>query len=230
MKRKAKTVSELSNGEICWYSTKKAKSSNTNTCTDNLVLLSLFIFLFTCCHYLFTVDGGYGQWSSWGTCSKTCDSGTQTRSRACDTLNSAYRGQSCRLLGQSTDTKSCSNANPCYNIILSLTTTIQAHALITTLPSIGTTFELKFSFYPRDGGSNWGHVMQIMTGTTTPFQAGDRIPDVYYHADQSQLRVYLDRNGASEKNDIFKWVNILSLGLDFIKKGLNSSQLLMTKQ
>ena len=72
----------------------------------------IFHVVLNICYLLFLVDGGYGQWSSYGSCTKTCGSGEQSRSRACDTPTPQNGGKDCTLLGEATETKSC-NTNPC---------------------------------------------------------------------------------------------------------------------
>lgn len=42
-----------------------------------------------------TVDGGWGAWSTWGTCSKTCDLGTKNRKRVCDNPEPKHGGKPC---------------------------------------------------------------------------------------------------------------------------------------
>ena len=40
------------------------------------------------------VDGYYGDWSPWGTCTTTCGGGTQTRNRTC--VEPMYGGAACQ--------------------------------------------------------------------------------------------------------------------------------------
>lgn len=51
------------------------------------------------------VDGHWGRWAEWGTCSVTCDSGTHTRTRTCDDPQPKHGGAQCE--GDATDIKSC---------------------------------------------------------------------------------------------------------------------------
>ncbi|XP_013411289.1 uncharacterized protein LOC106174328 isoform X4 [Lingula anatina] len=53
------------------------------------------------------VDGGYSQWSSWGTCSSTCGGGSQTRTRTCTNPTPAFNGNDCSGLGPSSETQQC---------------------------------------------------------------------------------------------------------------------------
>ncbi|KAK3752729.1 hypothetical protein QZH41_018697, partial [Actinostola sp. cb2023] len=41
------------------------------------------------------VAGHWGRWSAWGSCSKTCDDGTYTRTRVCDDPAPKYGGAAC---------------------------------------------------------------------------------------------------------------------------------------
>ncbi|XP_058970157.2 uncharacterized protein [Pocillopora verrucosa] len=51
------------------------------------------------------VDGGFGLWSAWSACSETCGTGTQSRSRLCDSPVPANQGQNCS--GDFDQAKSC---------------------------------------------------------------------------------------------------------------------------
>jgi len=55
-----------------------------------------------------TVDGKWGVWASWSTCSVTCGGGTHSRSRAC--INPQYGGKTCN--GESMEAQAC-NAHTC---------------------------------------------------------------------------------------------------------------------
>ena len=45
--------------------------------------------------YKTLVDGGYGKWSTFGDCSKSCGGGTQMRTRKCDSPSPANGGKDC---------------------------------------------------------------------------------------------------------------------------------------
>lgn len=62
-----------------------------------------YLFFFT--FVSFTVDGGFGLWSSWTACSKTCGTGSQSRSRPCNNPTPTGGGQNCT--GDSSQAKSC---------------------------------------------------------------------------------------------------------------------------
>jgi hypothetical protein len=55
-------------------------------------------------------DGGWSPYSEWGTCSKTCGGGTQSRTRTCTNPTPANGGASC--VGDAVDSQSC-NTQPC---------------------------------------------------------------------------------------------------------------------
>merc|ERR1712048_74931 len=56
------------------------------------------------------VNGGYGQWSAYGSCSKSCGGGSQARTRKCDSPAPAHGGLPCK--GPSSDSKVC-GSDPC---------------------------------------------------------------------------------------------------------------------
>ncbi|VDI81772.1 Hypothetical predicted protein, partial [Mytilus galloprovincialis] len=59
----------------------------------------------TCTKVACPVNGNWGTWASWDSCSVTCASGTQNRQRQCDQPAPQHNGQDCG--GSNTDTKSC---------------------------------------------------------------------------------------------------------------------------
>ncbi|XP_019632279.1 PREDICTED: coadhesin-like, partial [Branchiostoma belcheri] len=56
------------------------------------------------------VNGGWSSWGGWSSCSVTCGSGSQSRSRTCTNPAPAYGGANC--VGQSRETRQC-NAGFC---------------------------------------------------------------------------------------------------------------------
>ncbi|XP_061195956.1 thrombospondin-2-like [Saccostrea echinata] len=56
------------------------------------------------------VQGGWSSWGEWGTCSRTCGSGTKDRSRSCNNPSPMYGGNYC--IGNSINTILC-NTNNC---------------------------------------------------------------------------------------------------------------------
>ena len=56
------------------------------------------------------VHGGWGNWTSFPVCSRSCGGGTQTRERECDSPNPSYGGDSCA--GNENETQPC-NTKEC---------------------------------------------------------------------------------------------------------------------
>ena len=55
--------------------------------------------------YLFPVNGGFSKWSSFSSCSKTCDDGVQIRTRSCTKPRPAHGGKACT--GETKQSESC---------------------------------------------------------------------------------------------------------------------------
>jgi len=60
------------------------------------------------------VNGGYSQWSSYGSCSKACGDGIQTRTRSCTKPAPAHGGDECE--GESSQERDC-KVKECPGII-----------------------------------------------------------------------------------------------------------------
>ncbi|XP_021353718.1 neurogenic locus notch homolog protein 1-like [Mizuhopecten yessoensis] len=56
------------------------------------------------------IDGGWGNWLSWATCSVTCGGGVQSRTRNCDSPSAQYNGAQCG--GTNTESQTC-NSQAC---------------------------------------------------------------------------------------------------------------------
>lgn len=69
---------------------------------ENCLLRSPFLILL--------VDGQWTAWKPWTECTRSCDSGIQTRARMCTNPSPAYGGKDC--VGLSDEIKPC-NKNPC---------------------------------------------------------------------------------------------------------------------
>nr|XP_058947603.1 uncharacterized protein LOC131775505 [Pocillopora verrucosa] len=59
------------------------------------------------------VNGGYGTWSAWGACSKSCSTGYKVRARYCNNPRPANGGKDCSELGPSRETLVCRPWPPC---------------------------------------------------------------------------------------------------------------------
>ena len=62
---------------------------------------------------MFQVNGGFSDWTAWDTCSVTCGSGTQNRTRDCTNPAPAHGGTDC--VGETSDAQSCDEV-PCPGI------------------------------------------------------------------------------------------------------------------
>ena len=72
-------------------------------------------------YYLFTftktaVNGGYGPWTEWTACDKTCGKGQQVRERACNKPAPSNGGKSCESIGPYNEVKECQIASCGKNI------------------------------------------------------------------------------------------------------------------
>lgn len=56
------------------------------------------------------MDGGWGKWSEWESCSASCGGGTRTRFRKCDSPVADYGGSYC--VGDDKEVDTC-NEQPC---------------------------------------------------------------------------------------------------------------------
>ena len=59
------------------------------------------------------VDGGFADWTPWGTCTVTCGGGTQDRTRSCTNPAPQYGGASC--VGDTFGQQSC-NTQVCISM------------------------------------------------------------------------------------------------------------------
>uniref|UniRef100_A0A3B4ZG32 Uncharacterized protein n=1 Tax=Stegastes partitus TaxID=144197 RepID=A0A3B4ZG32_9TELE len=57
----------------------------------------LYYFIMTC--WVFSGDGGWGHWSTWTECTKSCGGGMQSRRRECDSPSPEGEGNYCEGLG-----------------------------------------------------------------------------------------------------------------------------------
>merc|ERR1711997_61882 len=59
------------------------------------------------------VNGGWGAWGGWATCSKSCGGGRTTRTRACNNPTPQNGGNNCTADGSSNSESKACNANDC---------------------------------------------------------------------------------------------------------------------
>ena len=53
------------------------------------------------------VDGGYGEWSDFSSCSRSCGGGESVRARQCNNPAPEYEGKDCSLLGPARESRDC---------------------------------------------------------------------------------------------------------------------------
>lgn len=66
-------------------------------------------------------DGGWGEWSSWTDCTKSCGGGVQTRRRQCDSPVPEGEGSYCEGLGTEVigcNTNHCPGTFPVWRMIV----------------------------------------------------------------------------------------------------------------
>lgn len=77
-----------------------------NTATDFLISLLDFAARVETDHdFLSSVNGNWGPWSPWGTCTLTCGGGVQTRKRLCNDPEPLHGGKEC--VGDAIDRQMC---------------------------------------------------------------------------------------------------------------------------
>ena len=70
-------------------------------------------------HIPFKVNGGWGKWGEWETCSASCGGGIQNRSRLCNSPLPQFEGEICTADGSlATETQKCNEA-ACPSIYIS---------------------------------------------------------------------------------------------------------------
>ena len=81
-------------------------TSSTETSIPSFDVALLLMF----CISPVLVDGGWGEWSGWSVCSKSCGGGVTSRFRVCDNPPPNDKGKPCN--GTSNEEKSC-NRHSC---------------------------------------------------------------------------------------------------------------------
>lgn len=70
---------------------------------SNYVIIKLVVINYSL--YIALVDGGYGEWSGWSECTKTCGKAYKQRERKCDSPTPSNGGKQCGVGG--TQVKVC---------------------------------------------------------------------------------------------------------------------------
>ena len=65
----------------------------------------------------FDLDGGYSDWSEWGTCDRSCGGGAQVRTRICNKPIPSGGGKMCHSLGPAIQVRRC-NRRGCPGTVL----------------------------------------------------------------------------------------------------------------
>ena len=104
----------------------------------------------------YSVNGGWGSWYGWGSCSATCGGGTNQRTRHCDNPVPMYGGSSCS--GSSVGSTTC-NTNGCpgkiYMLYSCTFTRYIAHSLLNKNTKLSRLFLVKWTVageVGKDGG------------------------------------------------------------------------------
>ena len=97
-------------GEDCQGSSNESGDCNANPCPGIIKAHSYHLKI----NSNVLVDGGWSVWGSWTSCSKTCGTGTRSRTRTCDNPAPAHGGEDCQ--GSDYDTGDC-NTTPCQGIM-----------------------------------------------------------------------------------------------------------------
>ena len=101
LKRAAKAeeigrVSAITRLQRGWDCHARGVARNTQSATNYLVQVQYsFLSKGRCANIPLLVDGGFSEWSHWSQCTRSCDGGTRTRARLCDSPQPEYGGANC---------------------------------------------------------------------------------------------------------------------------------------
>ncbi len=62
---------------------------------SGLSSLTLGWYLNSLIHFISAIDGNWGYWSAWNSCSKSCESGKRSRIRECNNPSPGHYGHDC---------------------------------------------------------------------------------------------------------------------------------------
>ena len=97
-------------GSNCSGNSSQQQTCDTKDCPGKMKVIMSLCILLRFYPYLFSVDGQWGPFSRWSTCSQTCGGGTRTKQRVCNNPPPSNDGADC--VGRGTRQRRC-NMNAC---------------------------------------------------------------------------------------------------------------------
>uniref|UniRef100_A0A7M5U4W9 C-type lectin domain-containing protein n=1 Tax=Clytia hemisphaerica TaxID=252671 RepID=A0A7M5U4W9_9CNID len=138
---------------------------------------------------IFPVDGGWSSWSGFSSCTLSCGSGAQYRTRACDNPASQYGGKHCE--GDEREERAC-NTNPCPGCRSGWTQ--RDHECFMYIPTQRT-----WSDAESDCVVKGGHLVTVYNGDRKQF-----IIDTFLKASNTEIWIGMNDR---DTEGVFKWVS-----------------------
>uniref|UniRef100_A0A7M5UY77 C-type lectin domain-containing protein n=1 Tax=Clytia hemisphaerica TaxID=252671 RepID=A0A7M5UY77_9CNID len=155
-------------GKHCQGDEREERACNTNPCP---------------------VDGGWSSWSGFSSCTLSCGSGAQYRTRACDNPASQYGGKHCE--GDEREERAC-NTNPCPGCRSGWTQ--RDHECFMYIPTQRT-----WSDAESDCVVKGGHLVTVYNGDRKQF-----IIDTFLKASNTEIWIGMNDR---DTEGVFKWVS-----------------------